>query len=273
MPEPVLVTGATGTQGGAVARGLLAAGYPVRALVRNPSSDRAQALLDAGATLVKGDLLDVDSLTSAFSETSVVYAITTPFESGTGEEERQGATIIAAAEAAGLKWLVLASVASADRTDAVPHFASKRHVELQLASTTVPWTVIAPSYFYENLLGSIDSIRSGVLPMAVPADKPLAQVSLENLGELVVTVLGQRAEHLGIRVEVAGDAPTPAEMAAAFGARYQNIPLDQITSPDMHAMYTFLSEQGYAVDPVAVRARYPAVAWVSFAAWAAALKP
>ena len=68
------------------------------------------------------------------------------------------------------------------------------------------------------------------------------------------------------------DAPTPAEMAAAFGAQYQNIPLDQITSPDMHAMYTFLSEQGYAVDPVAVRARYPEVAWVSFAAWAAALK-
>jgi hypothetical protein len=62
-------------------------------------------------------------------------------------------------------------------------------------------------------------------------------------------------------------------MAAAFGAQYQNIPLDQITSPDMHAMYTFLSEQGYAVDPVAVRARYPEVAWVSFAAWAAALKP
>src|SRR6202012_4325564 len=150
MPEPMPVTGATGTQGGAVARGLLAAGYPVQALVRNPSSGRAQALDDAGATLVKGDLLDIESLTSAFSQTPVVYAITTPFESGTGEEERQGATIVAAAEAAGLEWLVLASVASADRTDAVPHFASKRHVELQLAASAVPWTVIAPSYFYEN---------------------------------------------------------------------------------------------------------------------------
>jgi uncharacterized protein YbjT (DUF2867 family) len=268
MSEPVLVTGATGTQGGAVARGLLAAGYPVQALVRDPSSDRAQALLDSGATLVKGDLLDRPSLTAAFAETSVVYAITTPFESGTGEEERQGATIIAAAEATGLGWLVLASVASADRTDAVPHFASKRHVELQLAATALPWTVIAPSYFYENLLGSLEEIRSGVLPIAVPAEKPLAQVSLANLGQLVATVLGQRAEHLGLRVEVAGDAPTPTQMAAAFGARYQEVPLDEIASPDLNAMYTFLSEVGYAVDPVAVRARYPEVPWVSFSDWA-----
>jgi uncharacterized protein YbjT (DUF2867 family) len=273
MPEPVLVTGATGTQGGAVARGLLAAGYPVQALVRNPSSDRALALVDAGATLVKGDLLDVDSLTSAFSQVGVVYAITTPFDSGTGEEERQGATIIAGAEASGLGWLVLASVASADRTDAVPHFASKRHIELQLAATTVPWTVIAPSYFYENVLGSMDAIRQGALPMAIPPDKPLAQVALTNLGQLVATVIGRRRQLLHTRVEVAGDAPTPAEMAAAFGARYENVPLDQIASPDMQAMYTFLSEQGYAVDPVAVRARYPEVPWVGFADWAAALKP
>ncbi len=62
-PESVLVLGATGTQGGAVARGLLAAGYQVRALVRDSSSSRAQALADEGATLVTGDLLDAASLT------------------------------------------------------------------------------------------------------------------------------------------------------------------------------------------------------------------
>ena len=61
-------SGATGTHGGAVARGLLAADYQVRALVRDSSSSRAQALADAGATLVTGDLLDVASLTPAFME-------------------------------------------------------------------------------------------------------------------------------------------------------------------------------------------------------------
>ena len=160
-PESVLVLGATGTHGGAVARGLLAAGYQVRALVRDSSSSRAQALAAAGATLVTGDLLDVASLTPAFTEVDAVYAVTTPFENGTAGEERQGEAIIAAAETAGLGWLALASVASADKVSSVPHFASKWHIEQRLAAGSVPWTVIAPGYFYENVLGSMPAINGG----------------------------------------------------------------------------------------------------------------
>jgi len=271
VPGSVLVLGATGTQGGAVARGLLAAGYQVRALVRDSSSARAQALVDAGATLVTGDLLDPASLTPAFTQADAVYAITTPFEHGPGEEERQGEAIITAAQAAGVGWLLLGSVASADTAGSVPHFASKWRVEQQLAATELPWTVIAPSYFYENILGAADEIKAGTLPMAVPADKPLAQVALENLGELVAAVLRRPDEHLGVRVEVAGDDPTPQEMARVFRARYEHVPLETIGNPDMHAMYEFLSTEGYAVDPREVRARYPEVRWLDFVVWAALL--
>jgi len=246
---------------------LLAAGFLVSALVRDPSSQRAQALAAEGAALHQGDMLDARSLSEPFSEADAVYAITTPFESGTGEEERQGEAIISAAQDTGLEWLLLASVASAGDAS-VPHFTSKWHVERQLAATDIPWTVIAPSYFYENVLGSTGLIREGVLPMAVPADKPLAQVALANLGQLVAQVLVQRDEHLGMRVEVAGDAPTPAQMASAFGARYEGVPIETISNPDMHAMYEFLSDAGYAVDPAAVRARYPAVPWIDYDVWA-----
>jgi uncharacterized protein YbjT (DUF2867 family) len=81
-PEAVLVFGATGTHGGAVARALLAQAIPVRALVRHPTSERAQALVTVGAELVVGDLDDERPLEQALSDVAVAYAITTPFEDG-----------------------------------------------------------------------------------------------------------------------------------------------------------------------------------------------
>jgi uncharacterized protein YbjT (DUF2867 family) len=268
-PSSVLVLGATGTQGGAVAHGLLAAGYSVQALVRDTGTERARALKAEGIELVPGDLLDRPSLTYAFSGADAVYAITTPFVHGAGEEERQGETIIAAASDAGLGWLVFASVASAGRAS-IPHFTSKWHVEQRLAASDLAWTVIAPSYFYENVLRSMHSIRERRLPMAIPADKPLHQVSLADLGAVVAAVLARPDDHLRQRVEIAGDAPTPAQMAQALGASYEAVPLDAIheSNEDMFAMYSFLSDEGYGIDVAAVRARYFEVEWTSFAEWA-----
>ncbi len=268
MTDPVLVLGATGTQGGAVARELLAASLPVRGLVRDPGSARAQALSDAGAQLIAGDLLDKASLARAFEGVEAVYAITTPFEHGADEEVEQGASIIAAARDASPTWLILASVAAADRAP-VPHFRSKARIEQHLMESAIPWTVVAPSYFYENVLGGRAAIREGRLPIALPADKPLHQVSLATLGALVAAVLSRRAEHISQRVEVASDAPTPAAMAAAIGVRYEQTSLAELRhrSEDLAAMYEFLAEEGYGIDTVALRDRYPDVPWTSFADW------
>jgi uncharacterized protein YbjT (DUF2867 family) len=269
MNDPVLVLGATGTHGGAVARGLLAGQFAVHAFVRDPSTVRAQALAEAGAKLVPGDLLDEDSLVRAFGEAGAVYAVTTPFEHGAEDEQRQGESIINAASKAGLEWLILASVAASERA-AVPHVQSKARIEKQLSQTKIPWTVIAPSYFYENVLSSRESIRAGELPIALPADKPLHQVALADLGALVAAVLNHKEEHLSTRIQVAGDAPTPREMAAAVGARYVQVPIAEIRerSEDLASMYEFLASEGYGIDVIALRERYPEVAWTSFLAWA-----
>ena len=269
MTDSVLVMGATGTQGGAVARELLAASFPVRALVRDSASIRARELSAAGASLVEGDLRDRASLTRAFAEVDAAYAVTTPFEHGPDEELEQGENIIAAAIDANLRWLILASVAAADRA-AVPHFRSKARIEQQLMDTAIPWTVVAPSYFYENVLGARAAIREGRLPIALPPDKPLHQVSLVNLGALVVAILDRRNEHLSERIEVAGDAPTPQAMATAIGVRYEQVSLAELRhrSGDLAAMYEFLADEGYGIDTVALRSRYPEVPWRSFAEWA-----
>lgn len=270
-PATVLITGATGTQGGAVLRGVLAAGrHRVVALVRDPSAERAQALAALGAELRTGDLDDEDSLVAAFDGVDAVYAVTTPFAAGADAEVAQGESIVAAAERAALPWLVLASVAAADRAD-VPHFLSKARIERRLAASSVPWTVVAPSYFYENVAGASRAARgSGTLSLPLPADVPLHQVALEDLAGVVAAILGRREEHLGARVEVAGDDPTPAAMAAALGVAFEEAPLGPVRerSADLGAMYAFLAGPGYGIDVAAVRARYPEVAWRSFAAWA-----
>jgi uncharacterized protein YbjT (DUF2867 family) len=268
---PVLVFGATGTQGGAVARALLSRAVPVRALVREPTSARARALADLGAELVVGDLRDEWSLARAFSTVPVAYAITTPFESGADAEVRQGDTIIRAAVQAGLPWLILASVAAADRAP-VPHFRSKARIEAQLRAAPVPWTVVAPSYFYENVLGG--SLDEGVLPLPLPLHTPLHQVALRDLGAVVAAILGRRDEHLSVRVEVAADAPTPEQMAEALGVRAVQASIQEVAqrSPDLAAMYTFLADTGYGIDVPALRARYPEVSWSRFADWATELR-
>jgi uncharacterized protein YbjT (DUF2867 family) len=267
--DPVLVFGATGTHGGAVARGLLAGGVPVHAFVRDPTSDRALALASNGATLVVGDLDDAESIARALAGVAVAYAVTTPFERGAQEEVHQGEAIIAAAAASQLPWLIFASVAAAARA-AVPHFQSKARIEERLRQSSVPWTIIAPSYFYENVLSSREAIRDGYLPLPLPADKPLHQVALRDLGAMVAAVLARRDEHLSTRIEIAAFAPTAREMARALGVRAVEIPLEEVRerSPDLAAMYAFLADEGYGIDTAALRARYPEITWTTFAAWA-----
>lgn len=268
--DPVLVFGATGTQGGAVARTLLSQAVPVVALVRHPDSDRARDLVGLGAELVVGDMGDEWSLARAFAKVPVAYVVTTPFEDGAGAEVRQGDTVIRAAVQSGLPWMILASVAAAGRA-AVPHFRSKARIEAQLAATSVPWTIVAPSYFYENVLGARQSIAEGVLPLPLPPHTALHQLALGDLGAVVAAILRRREEHLSTRIELAADAPTPEEMATALGVRATETSIDDLAqrNPDLAAMYTFLAETGYGIDVAAVRARYPEVAWSGFAEWAA----
>jgi uncharacterized protein YbjT (DUF2867 family) len=259
---PILITGATGTHGGAVLRALVRHGHDVIALVRDPDGARARAL---GVDLRPGDMTDPDSLQAAFDDAGAVYAVTTPFGDGADAEVEQGRGVIAAAAAASVPWLILASVASAGRA-AVPHFESKAKIEAHLADSALDWTVVAPSYFYENI-GTPDD----KLALPLPPDTPLHQVALDNVGDVVAAILARRDEHLGQRVEIAGDDPTPKAMAEALSVPFEQQPIDEVEerSPDLAAMYRFLADTGYGIDVEAVRASYPEVPWVPFAEWAA----
>lgn len=169
---------------------------------------------------------------------------------------------------------MFSSVAGADQQTGVPHFESKALIEVELAESGVPYTITAPTYFFDNALGGIDRIRAGFLDLPLPPERPLQQLARPDLGAFVAKVLADPEPYLGQRIELAGDAPTPAQMAEVLGAvlgrpvRHEQTPLESIRNPDMHAMWTFLNGPGYRVDLAALRAANPDIAWQSFTVWA-----
>lgn len=108
-------------------------------------------------------------------------------------------------------------MASADLHTGIPHLESKAVVEAALVSSGVPNTIVGPTYFYDNLVGGLDRIRDGVFELAIPEDKPLQQLSRRDLGAFVAAVFADPTRHVGTRIDLASDDPTPAEMADALG--------------------------------------------------------
>ena len=271
---PVLVLGATGGQGGAVASALLERGARVRALVRRPEASSVRRLTDRGVEAVAGSIDDRTALATAMRRVSGVFAMTTPFEAGIDEEVAQGRAILAAAAEEEVPHLVFSSVAGANQHTAVPHFESKAIIEAELTASGIPCTVVAPTYFYDNALGGIDRIYGGILDLPLPPDRPLQQLARHDLGAFVAKVLKDPQPYTGQRIELASDAVTPAQMAellsAALGrpVRHEQTPLESIRNPDMHAMWRFLNGPGYQVDLEALQNANPDIGWQSFAAWA-----
>jgi uncharacterized protein YbjT (DUF2867 family) len=271
--DAVLVTGATGLHGGAVADALLAAGHRVRAFTRDGRGERSRWLAGRGAELAVGDLLDTGSLVAAMRGAAAVYAVTTPFAAGGAAEVEQGAHIIAAAGEAGVPWLILASVASADRSTGIPHFESKARIEERLRASGLPHSVVAPTFFYENLGDPAEIVAGGGLALPLSPARPLQQVAVADVGALVVALLGRRDDFLGRRIEVAGDDPTPEQMAGALSAAggrrvtFEPIDLDE-RGGDIAAMYRYLEDTGYQVDIPGLHEQFPEVPWMSFARWA-----
>jgi uncharacterized protein YbjT (DUF2867 family) len=269
-----LVLGATGGQGGAVAAALLGRGAAVRAMVRRPDQPSARRLAERGVDVVGGSLDDRAALGAAMQGVEAVFALTTPFESGVDAEVAQGRAVLAAAVEAQVPHLVFSSVASADQHTGVPHFESKAIIEKDLASGGLRYTVIGPTYFFDNALGGADRISAGIFDLPLPPDRPLQQLGRTDLGAFVAKVLLDPTPYAWRRIELASDAVTPRQMAEMLSAvlgrpvRHEQTPLESIRNPDMHAMWRFLNGPGYRVDVDALRAANADIAWTSFADWA-----
>ncbi|MFE1382626.1 NmrA/HSCARG family protein [Streptomyces sp. NPDC058740] len=278
-PLTVAVTGATGAQGGATARALLAAGHHVRALTRDPAAPTAEALRALGAELCRADFDDRASLDAALAGADALFAVTTPFGTDTATEVRQGGTLVDAAAAADLGHVVFASAAHADRATGIPHYDSKYEIERHLAASGLPWTVIAPAAFMDNYADgwTLEGLRDGSFAWPMPSGVPLTLIPAADIGAFAALALRRREEFAGRRIDIASDALDPAAIARVLAEAtgrpmaHQEVPLDVVRghSADLAAMFAYFATHGLDVDVAALRRAYPEVGWHTFADWAA----
>jgi uncharacterized protein YbjT (DUF2867 family) len=270
----ILVTGATGKQGGAVVRHLRARGFPVRAITRDVTKPGARALVGEGAEVIAGNMDDMDSLRRAMDGAWGAFSVQTPFEEGLDAEVRQGIAVADAAKRARISHFVYASVGGADRNTGIPHFESKNKIEQHIRPLGVPYTILRPVFFMENWLGMKDSIKQGVLAQPLSPDRKLEMIAVDDIGAFAALAFEHTGHWRDRTFELAGDSLSMTDIAQKFGQKlgreitYQQVPWDQFEKRAGHeitVMYRWFEEHGYNTDIGAVRAEYGRL--TSFAKW------
>jgi uncharacterized protein YbjT (DUF2867 family) len=273
----VLVTGATGRQGGAVARLLLKKGHHVRAFTRKADSSAAEELKRLGAEIATGSFEDRTSVERAAKSSDAIFAMSTR-EAGADVETREGIIVADAAKAVGTTHLVYTSVGSADRRTGIPHFDSKYRVEQHIQSLEIPHTIIGPVFFMENLLGPawLPRLQQGKLSMALPASRGLQQVAVDDIAGFAVLAMERREQFLGKRIDIASDEVSgsqAAEIVSRVSGRkieYVEVPIAQLraANEDYATMFEWFDRVGYSADIARLRREYPEVGWHTFEQWA-----
>ncbi len=263
--EIILVTGATGQQGGAVTRHLLRSGWPVRALVRDPSSPKAVELAKTGVELAKGDLYDRPSVDAALKGVHGVFSVQNYWLKDVGfeGEVRQGTLLADAAHAAGVRHFVYSSVGAAHRGMGQRHFESKWIIEQHLHALGLPRTIVRPAAFMENYAWQKPGISNGAFSgMGLSADKTLQIVAVDDIGGLVDLVFSKHREYLKRTIELSGDELTEPQIAATLAkviGRDVKIAPREVKgepAPEMKAMWEFFNARGYDADIPALRKLY-----------------
>jgi uncharacterized protein YbjT (DUF2867 family) len=266
MERLILVCGATGKQGGAVARSLLERGFRVRALTRNPQKPEAQALADRGAEVVQGDMEDRSAMERALEGAYGVFSVQNYWESGYDGELQQGKTVADAAKAAGVEHLVYSSVGSAHRQTGIPHFESKWEVEEHVRKLDLPYTVLRPVFFMQNWEWTREMILGGTLAQPFDPDKPFQQVAVEDIGAFAAIAFENPDRWIGREVDLAGDEQSMSEIADTFSrvigreVSYYQVPWDQFEEQmgeEATLNFRWINDVGYEADIAALRQEYP----------------
>ncbi|QYE33015.1 NmrA/HSCARG family protein (plasmid) [Polymorphobacter sp. PAMC 29334] len=268
MSQSFLVIGATGNQGGAVINALLRDGgdWNLKALVRNPSSKRAQALGRRGVELVRADLDDAGSVNQALAGVYGVYSVQSPEAGGPEREEKQGIMVADAAKAAGVAHFVYSSVAGADRRSGVPHFESKWQVEQHIAAIGLPATIIRPTLFMDNFATfKFRLVMLAMLRSFVPENQRTQMVAVRDIGMLTAKAFAEPKRFVGRAIELAGDAVTRGELVRLLRhhgikpAPSMNIPgwMRGQVPEEYQLMMNWIAGKGFEADISQLNAEFP----------------
>lgn len=257
------VTGATGQQGGAVARRLLDKEQQVRVLTRNP--DKAAALKNRGAEVVVGDMTDSTVLDQALIGIDAVFAMSTFLEAGMDAEVEQGKTLADAAKKANVAHYVYASVGSAERNTGIPHFEVKWQVEQHIAQLGLPATILRPVFFMENFSTFFPPSAEGKLVMPLRLDTKLQMIAVDDIATFAVEAFLRPNDFMGKAIEIAGDVLTMPEVAAQLSRTmkrtitFESMSIEQaepVMGKDFATMFKWFNDVGYAADVQALQQQY-----------------
>jgi uncharacterized protein YbjT (DUF2867 family) len=301
----IAVVGATGQQGGGLARAILddpAGQFAVRAITRRPDSDAAKALADRGAEIVTGDLDDEASLTKALQGAYGAFFVTAFWEYNSVEREQaQARAMAAAAKAAGLQHAVWSTLPDTrehiphddDRVPTlhgsykVPHFDSKGEADSFFTDAGVPTTFLSTTFYFESFIDFFRPTRGedGTLAIHLPmGDRKLPGIAAEDIGRTAFGIFERGTDLVGQTVNASGENLTGDEYAAAFSkafgedVAYRPMGLDAVRgmpfpgADDTANMFFFYAEHEDAFagvrDPEEVRKLNPRLQ--DFATWLAA---
>lgn len=278
MKKILLITGATGAQGGATIRALQAdnnSDWHIRVIVRNPNSDRAISLTAMGIELVKGDLDDEASVRAAMTDVYGVFSVQA-MEGGAEIEERQGRIVAKTATDAGVRHFIYSSVGGAERDSGVPHFESKHRIERHIDTFNLPATIFRPAAFMDNFAGF--QLRTMMLSMwktYLTKDRTIQLIATDDIGWFVAKAFADPVAHIGRRIELAGDAVTRQEavqvlcksgLVPAFGVKIPTVMRSKVPE-DFRLMFSWFASAGYQADIAQLRRLHPEM--LTLETWAA----
>lgn len=214
--RPVLVFGATGRQGGSVAKALLKAGWPVRALVRDPVGPASIAMRDAGVELVTGSFEDTCKIRAAMKDTHGIFSVL-PANLAADDEVRYGISIADLAAEIGITHFVYSSGASVgDRLTGVARFDAKQRIEAHIRKLPIIATTVRPMIFMEMLVRPGFGLDKGRLLSLIRPEHSIQLTAVEDIGKFVAARFADRTRFGGVTLKIASDRVTGRDLEAAF---------------------------------------------------------
>jgi uncharacterized protein YbjT (DUF2867 family) len=263
----VLVTGATGQQGGSSARHLQAGGWSVRALTRDPHKPAARALADAGVEVVQGDLNDRASVDRALQGVYGVHSVQSYLPHDPTGEIYQGKTLADAAKAAGVAHVVYSSGAGAERHTGIAEQESKWEIEQYIRALDLPATILRPTFFMDIFSNPFfrQMILGGSWTFGLQPETKVQMIATDDIGALVALALENPQDFVGKALEIAGDELTMPQTAEVFSrvigrpVQFIEQPIEQVRSfdPNLAKLAEWLNDEGFRADIPTVREIYP----------------
>jgi uncharacterized protein YbjT (DUF2867 family) len=249
----VLIFGATGNVGGAATRELLKRGWDVRAVTRNPQSDKALALGELGAEVVQADMDDRASLEEAFEGIKRVFSVQSWVASGVEGEIRQGKAVAEAAKAAGVEHLVYGSAGIGETDSGVPHFDCKVEVERAMRDElSLPTTAVRPGPFMELMTDKAffpPMVAWGAMPKVVGWDTLVPWTAVADIGATIANVFEKPEKWIGRDINLIGDQKSLRGCKAAIkettGRKPFGVPMpvaifNRMVGPEFEVMWRWL---------------------------------